>query len=437
MKLIPFTTILLAFAMVATLSHAAGHGTGNAADGNKQADGTVIPRDFDPLKTTLVIDNRAYLEEREGFIAILKEIAKGSPELALSIWQDLLAARIYTTEGDLPLIDPATTNIVTGKDADTQISIRFQNDILISLKAMNAIPDQFRLWVPYIHESLHGLTYPHEKMSKTTDMDERRVLKAAHHVNIWAAVNYLQANVGKYNPELLAKLINKIGGSTTHWSYALRGKENDFLFEIKLALFLADPEQVKERCAFYVGMRLRYEETIRFELQRLEEWADYAQCPKSAESDYLNAHWPELEKLYEWTKTKEPTIEEVSQKSEGRENKHDLGAALDQCNAFATSSTKAILANYESQLNLATSVYEKVIALELDPTSKSFFGDLITKRKLHRLITYHNSNYYLDEPRIYARGKEKLNDLFQRYESNVQNCLARNFKLQADGTWKQ
>ena len=198
MSLISFTFFTIVGLLCSTSQALTGGDSSGAGDGN-YVGGELVLRDFMRTNRVDVIEsNESFIKGYPEFAALIKDLADADPVFALSVWNDINQAKLWTTNSPLPLLPIAATAIVAGQ-ADVQIAIRSHDDIIISLPALSQAQD--REYV-FLHEALHHLM-------------ERDSNAPFHHEKLRSLVRYLKENRGHYDSSKMANIFNKYGV----WAY--------------------------------------------------------------------------------------------------------------------------------------------------------------------------------------------------------------------------
>ena len=234
MRTLNWKEMIATLALVACLggtAHAEQRETRGGFEGNGgdavRVDGNLVLRDFmSKARLDSVPNNSKFLQAYPELLQLVRELSHANPNFAHAVWQDLLQAKIWVTDADLPLLPASATALIAGR-AEVQIAIRNGADIIISLPALAQVRDKEYV---FLHESIHGLM---------------RGDGPWHHEKVRSLVRYLRENRGKYQPEEVRTLFGKM--EISYYSYSdrqeIEGKILDVLLradgspEFRCALF--------------------------------------------------------------------------------------------------------------------------------------------------------------------------------------------------------
>ena len=249
-------------------------------------DGDLVLRDF-MEDADFVLDNPEFLKSVEGFRDLLGDIAAVNSHFAIEIWKDLSAAKIFTSDKEIPLLDPRQTGIPNEIQAEEQIAVRSGSSILISGPAFEKLGDQ----KPYLllHESLHALMPGEGSM---------------HHVKVRTLIKYVRENRSHLDKVAFNKILEKLGVDQAHISPANEIQPlSDLAIDVGRVL-LREEGSLSARCAIVQDLVMTdnmqlgtysFSKNTRSRLQEILLMSEsYSQCQTTTNYTLLNRIFPEL-----------------------------------------------------------------------------------------------------------------------------------------------
>ena len=398
-KLTQLAAIALTFSFAAGTFPAfagAGHSEGNGGDG-VYVDGKLVLRDF-ATSSTIVLDNKAFLEGIPEFMVLLKEIAQVYPSFVTAIWADLAQTRIWQTDQPLRLL-PAGQTGLTAHAAEEQIAIRADDDIIFSMPAFLKTEREYVL----LHEGLHGLLNGSGPF---------------HHEKVRALVKLFRDKRGNYSKKQLQSAFRKIGLRLPYEGLGRSPEQNEFKDNL-LRTLLLEEGSFEMRCSLIALIKIEW--TVLFTLMDesmsgIEAWSQYESCGAVDGYAPFARLYPALDRLRKLDSTFVwPTYKVTPTKD------RDLKSIyIEQCKRYGSIHEEARNRSVDEVLSAAQREMEEV--QELDVSSL----DAATKLYLQVVIDYQPSGtgplggtLRLMQIREYL---EKQHESWMNFRSNVASC---------------
>ncbi len=282
--------------------------TGNGGD-CVNIDHECIPRDlvekrgkkkFIPVSSK---EARDFWMSTPGFVDLMNDLASVHPGLALAIWDALSNANLYLVDWELDILPASETGMSAEYQADRQVCVRGESDIICSIPAYAA--SSYKLVWP-LHEAFHSMF--------------RSNLSPIRHEKVRALTSYLIENQKNLQYSELSEILSGMGlYHVLAYSYQqiIRGDPAALEGEVLRILTPKTNSSFQNRCYLfglvshglfqdekYFGPFKYYDFKYRFVSflsnfdflfeSAVMNWNGYNLCPKEQYVDVLRRSYPDL-----------------------------------------------------------------------------------------------------------------------------------------------
>lgn len=359
----------------------------------------------------LVPDNEQFLRSAPGFLELVELLAKASPHFALTVWNDLLGAKIWVTPWRFT---PAT-----------RTETRVENEIWLSLAALQGKKASVLL----LERSLQGIL---------PAMDADRDSK------LYSFLQTLQKKPYRLNFEALSQSLAPLG-----YAFNASTMGPDAFTAKALQTLMLGLGSGYARCALYALARRGSLNSLAIlglgNLSALDRFRNYSDCESDAYLGYLAQEFPMMRHFatpssgYELSFSSLPEVPHQLGKWSGLTKGAEWDVRKQECQKYASPEARAEIEQARAALAEYQSFYTRLLH-EVEEAREAAESGHIDRAKGLFVQAWTFSSFPLFLPKTEARQAraEELSDMLtrmeggnsqlftqeMRFEKNVQTCAS-------------